>query len=492
MRCAVHDTGEGIDAPGRLVVVGAGLAGLTAAVRAVELGMEVMVLEAGTEMKYAANSRYTGGVFHIAFQDVNTDPATLQIAVEQATAGHADPYLGRALTRNIARALRWIEKHGATIGPGHDLPFMKNMLYPYSLQVPGFPNHWPDKGADRLLADLERQLITAGGHLVRGARATSLVMSGERCQGVTVCHHDGRIEESQAAVVLLADGGFQGNFDMLRRHISLRPEALCQRGAGTGMGDGIRMAQDVGALVADMDQFYGHVQCAEAVNDDQLWPYPIMDIVASAAIVVDASGRRFTDEGLGGVSIANAIARRKDPLGTFAILDSALWESAGKQFLLPPNPTIEERGATVHRAAGVRSLAQQTGLPSDQLELTVREYNRAVRSGCLKSLDVPRSGERSTLGRPPTVISNRQMVAIPLCAGITYTMGGIVVDDRCRVIAQSGRAIPGLMAAGSTTAGLEGGPVSGYVGGLAKALVLGLIAGEQATISAGGCEARQT
>jgi fumarate reductase flavoprotein subunit len=73
--------------------------------------------------------------------------------------------------------------------------------------------------------------------------------------------------------------------------------------------------------------------------------------------------------------------------------------------------------------------------------------------------------------------------AIPLAAGITYTMGGIEIDARARVIGLDGTPMPGLYAAGSCTGGIEGGPLGGYVGGYLKAVGLGLIAGE--TIAAG-------
>jgi fumarate reductase flavoprotein subunit len=71
-------------------------------------------------------------------------------------------------------------------------------------------------------------------------------------------------------------------------------------------------------------------------------------------------------------------------------------------------------------------------------------------------------------------------LAIPLCAGITYTMGGIRIDGDARVLREDGVAIPGLYAAGSTTGGIEGGPRIGYIGGLAKAAVFGLRAAEHA------------
>jgi len=250
------------------------------------------------------------------------------------------------------------------------------------------------------------------------------------------------------------------------------------RGAGTGIGDGLQMAEAVGAKLVHMDKFYGHVQCSEALTDDALWPYPILDIVASAAVVVDGDGRRFTDEGLGGVALANAIAALPDPLSSFVVMDETVWQGAGREFLLPPNPTMEERGVTVHRADTLQALARQIGMSASVLERTVAEYNTAITSGQGSHLQPPRSGEAGTLSRGPQAVRNAPFLAIRLCAGITYTMGGMAIDADGRVLDTADRPIAGLYAAGSCTGGIEGGPRSGYVGGLAKAAVFGLRAGE--------------
>ena len=104
------------------------------------------------------------------------------------------------------------------------------------------------------------------------------------------------------------------------------------------------------------------------------------------------------------------------------------------------------------------------------------------------------SGEAGRIGRPARVISPLSAAwtpvstlikvdlpapfyAMPICSAITNTMGGIVVDGEGRVLDTQGAPIPGLFAAGSTVGGLDGGPRSGYVGGLIKA-VMGLIAAE--------------
>ena len=461
-----------------VAIVGGGLAGLVAANRAAEMGARVAVFEAGAAQKYRANSRFTGGVFHVAFRDIESPPEVLLDAIRSATGDFADAALAQALAQDGARAVRWLAAHGAVFGEGGTLPFMRRMLVPFSLREAGFANHWPDKGADRLLSSLEQSLVAHGGQLVRGMRARRLTMSEDRCTGLELTDVEGRTHTVAARSVVICDGGFQGNAELVRRHLSPRPEALCMRGAGTGVGDGLSMAEAVGAKLVHMDRFYGHLQCSEALTDDALWPYPILDIVASAAVVVNGEGRRYTDEGLGGVALANAVAALPDPLSSFVVMDEAIWNGAGREFLLPPNPTMEERGVKIHRADTLEALAAQLQMPAASLLQTVAQYNDAIARGAGSRLDPPRSGQAGTLSRGPQLVREAPFVAIRLCAGITYTMGGIATDADGRVLDTSDRPIAGLYAAGSATGGMEGGPKSGYVGGLAKAAVFGLRAGE--------------
>lgn len=469
-----------------LAVVGGGLAGMVAANRAAELGARVLVFEAGSEPKYRANSRFTGGVFHIAFRDMELPPELLMEAITKATGGHADPAQARALAEDGKRTLRWLSGQGAVFGEGGDMEFMRRMLVPFSLRETGFTNHWPDKGADRLLDRMEQNLLARGGVFQRGKRARKLLMENGGCCGLELTAANGAVTTVKAKAVAICDGGFQGNADLVRRYLSPRPESLCTRGAGTGVGDGLLMAQAVGAKLVNMDKFYGHVQCAEALTDDALWPYPILDIVASAAMVVNPEGQRFTDEGLGGVALANAIAALPDPLSSFVIMDAAVWTGPGREFLLPPNPVMEQRGVRIVRADTLEDLAQQLGMPPQILRQTVADYNLAVEANNGASLNPPRTGQADTLMRGPQPIRQLPLMAIRLCAGITYTMGGIAIDAHGRALDAAKRPIKGLYAAGAASGGLEGGPNSGYVGGLAKAAVFGLRVGEAAVRDAGG------
>ena len=137
------------------------------------------------------------------------------------------------------------------------------------------------------------------------------------------------------------------------------------------------MAQQVGAAITEAESFYGHVLSRDAMHSDKLWPYPLVDQIAISGIVVDEAGKRFVDEGMGGVFIANAIARLADPLAAVAILDQAIWEGPARERLVPPNPNLIEGGATIFRAATIGELQRQAGL-GFSLASTIEAYNGAL------------------------------------------------------------------------------------------------------------------
>ncbi len=169
--------------------------------------------------------------------------------------------------------------------------------------------------------------------------------------------------------------------------------------------------------------------------------------------------------------MTNAVMRLGDPLTTTVIFDHAIWEGPGREKFIPANPHLERCGATVHRANDLPTLATIAGLPPEALADTVARYNAAIEAGTLAALDPPRGANARPIRVAP-------FYAVPACAGITQTMGGIAIDGDARVVTESGSPIPGLWAAGGTTGGLEGGPACGYVGGLARSAVTALRAAE--------------
>lgn len=453
-----------------LVVIGGGIAGLVGGLRAAERGLRVAVLEKGEDARYPCNARWSGGIIHIAYTDPKDAAETLRAAIARNTDGATDPELAEVLIEHVSPTIDWLRGQGARFIRAGLATWQNWMLAPPRPLVGGID--WQGRGPDVLLRLLGEKLAAKGAKLILGARAEALLMAGGRCTGVRLA--DGATIAAHA--VLIADGGFQSNLDMLRQHIMPYPEKVKQRGAGTGMGDGLRMAMAAGAAVTALDKFYGHLLSRSAMQgNDKVWPYPELDGVGTAGILVNAAGARFTDEGLGGISMANALARAEDPMGATIIADSAIWDGPGKSARIPANPQVERGGGTIFRADTVAALATKAGLPAT-LEHTVADYNAACAAGTLSSLAPARTAAKY----PPMPILKAPFLAIPVCAGITYTMGGIAIDGHARVKHQDGGVIAGLYAAGSTTGGIEGGRLAGYIGGLSKAATFGFRAAEHA------------
>jgi fumarate reductase flavoprotein subunit len=452
------------------VIVGGGMAGLSAAARATEFGLSVAVLEKGEGERYPCNARMSGGVFHVAFNDIKSPSATLRAAIDTATAGAAEAGQAQAVADNAGALVDWLGKQGARF-IRTKVAWQNYILAPPRPLRAGID--WIGRGPDVVLRQLVANIEKRGGKIHLGTRAKSLVMQRGQCVGVKV-ERAGQELTISARAVVLADGGFQSNTDMLREHITPAPAKLKQRGGVTGAGDGLRMAREAGAAITALDRFYGHLLCRDAMHSDAVWPYPELDGIATSSILVNDRGVRFLDEGRGGVWIANTIAKQADPLCATIIFDSKIWEGPGRSARIPANPTLESAGGTIHRAPTLAGLAEKAGVPAAALETTVANYNAAVRNDTFAALSPARTPQKFT----PWPIEAAPFFAIPACAGITYTMGGIRIDGESRVLREDGSAIDGLYAAGTTTGGLEGGEPAAYLGGLTKAGVQGLCAAE--------------
>ncbi|NKB55135.1 MAG: FAD-dependent oxidoreductase [Alphaproteobacteria bacterium] len=455
---------------GDIVIIGGGLAGLTAANRAAELGLNPIVLEQGGDPQYFCNSRFAGGLLHVAFKDMTASPDDIVAAVEAAIDGDAATMNGAVMGREGGRALAWLRAEGARFIKGGSLEFMRWVLAPPRPRGAGLD--WKGRGPDVLLRKLTANLAERGTTVRLNSRARELIVEDGRIAGIIV--DDTRID---AGAVVIADGGFQANMDLMRRFISPQPERLLQRGAATGRGDGLLMAEAAGAKLVGMGRFYGHLLGREAFQNDKLWPYPIIDPIAASSIVVNEAGQRFLDEGMGGVHMANEVAKLDDPLTATVIFDDAVWNGLAADNRYPPcmNPVFVKAGGTVLEAGDLASLAQAAGLSAEGLAKTVADHNAAIEGS-----GGGWSPSRTTNRFKPQPIATPPFRAIPICAGITYTMGGVAIDGDSRVQHRDDGVIPGLFAAGSASGGMEGGANAAYLGGLAKAVITGLRAAEAA------------
>lgn len=457
-----------------VVTIGGGLSGLVTACRAAQLGQRVAVLEQGGDERYLCSSRWSTGVVNIMGRAILGDPAQLEKSIMDGSGGTARPDLARAVAQNGRRTIEWLGAQGCRFiqrMPEKDQPAHQVLAPPRRLQA-GLD--WEGRGADVLMRLLEAQLKERGGEVLRGTKAEALIVSNGACAGAEATRHGERLRIDAKAVVI-ADGGFPANRDMVAKYITPRPDrVLCRAGSGA-QGDGIRMAEAAGAAIGGLGKFYGHIHHKNAMTNAQLWPYPHLDAAAEIAILVGPDGQRFTDEGLGGVCMANAIAQLADPLSSHAIFDEAIWQTEPKiSVTVPINPSMSNAGGPLITAPDLATLAEKIAIPADTLATTVAAYNDAIARGDFTALPVARSFRK----HKPMAIAKAPFHAVPLCAGITGTMGGVVIDANAQAQTPAGAPFPGLYAVGTPVAGLEGGPRAGYVGGLSKAFVLGLLAAE--------------
>ncbi len=454
------------------IVIGGGFAGLTAANVLASGGLKVIVLEAGSSNSYFCNSRISTGALHVAFQTPETKSDILYSAIMETSENTADPDLARAFVQEIPETLEWLRSMGAEF---EQHPRRANPIPMFSpLREMRAGLDWETSGPNVFLGRLSTELIAKGGHIQLGSRVQEILSSEGNIIGVEYETQPGESVKIQAPNVIIADGGFQANLHLLSNYLQKNPEKICQRNARTGTGDGLTMALKLGAATTNMDTFYGHVLSRDALFNDNLWPYPQLDVLCGDGIVISTDGKRFADEGHGGICLANQIAKLVDPLGATAIIDHAIWEDAKSMDLVPPNPALIENGGTIWQANTLIELARAAKLDSQRTLETVVEYNQAIENGNTERLSIPRSINIQAAKK----IDTPPFYAIPLCAGITVTSGGLKVDPHCRVLNEQGSIISGLYGIGSSVGGLEGGSKASYVGGLMKAFVFGLITGK--------------
>jgi fumarate reductase flavoprotein subunit len=443
------------------VVVGGGLGGMVAARRLQDLGVNPVVLEKGAVDGGRNNARISGGLIHLAWAAMDDDPVTLRARLEAETDGEIEPALAEALAANAGRALAWLIGQGVETRAKGDVPCQKHALYPHR---PGTGRRIrAEFGPDKMIAALYRNFREAGGTVLLGAAATGIARD-EAAGCWTVSYRSGSVpdlgEQVQTRAVLVADGGFQANAEMLSRYVGPNAGLCALRAMESSTGDGLRMMLGVGAAAVGLGRVYGHMVSVDALSNDELWPYPTLDKLCLQGALVDRSGRLSAHAATTGVELVTLLARSEDPRGYTIVFDDELWETAGKDNpynTAVPNPDLVERGGHFCSADTLETLAGELRLPAASLIAAVRAHNADVQ--------------------------HRQITRAPFHAarvvpGITFTMGGVRVDAAAAVLASDGMRIPGLFAAGSTVGGVHGGPHGGYVGGLAVAIEFGLIAAE--------------
>lgn len=436
-------------------IVGGGFAGMIAARRLQTLGVQPVVLERGEAEGGSSNARISRGVMHIGYGPLDDAPEEIFARIVRATDGEADEAVARAVAAEAGSAARWLAAQGIDVGPSSAEPVGRFSLLP--VRPGGGRRIVAEHGSNRAILALYRAVREAGGAIVLGAEAHSLRREGTAWR---VAYRRGGDEASVLArAVLVCDGGFAADPDMLARHVGPAAPRCLLRALPSSTGAGLRMLADQGAALAGLGRVYGHMVSRTALTNEALWPYPALDDLCIRALLVDRHGDRYAVSASNGVHLVNRIVTTDDPTGYTLVCDEATWDTLGRDAHLDrpyaPNPALVQLGGDYATAPTLAVLAQHLGMNPERLARAIDAHNA--------------DASRAPIARPP-------FHAMGVTPGITMTLGGPRVDAGARVIDGKGVPIPGLYAAGQSAGGLQGSPHGGYVGGLACALALGYIA----------------
>ncbi len=485
-----------------VVVVGAGGAGMTAAITAAAEGKSVVILE--SQSMVGGNSvRATGGMNagKTVYQDENefgesagvektlktaaekyadneTITALAKTVSEQWAAYQAnptgyfdsvelmeldtmiggkginDPELVETLCANSADAIDWLDEHGITL---HNVSSfggasVKRIHRPVnaegktvsvgSYMIPLLEENCEKAGVQILLNTTANEILTDANGAAAGIKAT-----GSTGETVTV----------NAKAVVLTTGGFGANLDMV---VKYKPELkgfMTTNAAGI-QGQGIEMAEAIGAATVDMDQIQIHptveANTAALITEG---------LRGDGAVLINAEGKRFIDE-VGTRDVVSAAEIAQTGSYSWLVVDQAMVDASSviqgyiKKGYTVTGETYEELG----KAMGVDAAA---------FAETMEKWN-----GYVEAKNDPDFG-RTSFANP---LNTAPYYAVKVTAGVHHTMGGLKINANTEVLNEKGEVIPGLFAAGEVTGGVHG---ANRLGGNAVAdfTVFGRIAGAAAS-----------
>ena len=487
-----------------VVIIGAGGAGMTAALTASDAGKSVLVLE--SQPAVGGNSvKSTGGMnaAKTVYQDVNTfgESAGIEKTLKSAEAyadneaittlaatvkeqwdawqanpegyfdstelfaldtliggkGLNDPELVNTLVSNSAAAIDYLDSIGI---------HLNNVAAFGGASVKRIHRPVNDEGKTVSVGAYTVPLLEAACQgrdnlaLLTDVTATKLLTNeagaviGVEAQGKT-----GNKVTVNAKAVILATGGFGANLDMVVQYKPDLAGFMTTNAAGI-QGQGILMAAEIGAATVDMEQIQIHptvqADTASLITEG---------LRGDGAILVNANGERFIDE-VGTRDVVSAAEIAQPDSFSWLVVDQKMVDASSviqgyiKRGLMLQGDTYE-------------ALAAELGIPADAFAATMEKWN-----GYVADKNDPDFG-RTSFAQP---LDTAPFYAVKVTAGIHHTMGGLKIDTQTHVLNTEGQIIPGLFAAGEVTGGVHGG---NRLGGNAVAdfVVFGRIAGQAAADS---------
>ena len=490
-----------------VVVVGAGGAGMTAAITATDAGKKVIVVE--SQPIAGGNSvRSTGGMnaAKTPYQDKNEFKEAAGVEKTLATAaekfadnatitalaatvksqwdayqanpqgyfdsvelmeldtliggkGKNNPELVKALAENSAAAIEWLASIGADV---------KNVGAFGGASVKRI--HRPVNADGKVTAVgayivpiLEKNLQDRNVQFLFDTTANEIIMKDGKAVGIKATGKDGNKVTINAKSVVIATGGFGANAEMVEKY---KPElkGFATTNAEGAQGQGIDMATAVGAATVDMDQIQIHPTVH--IEEDGNAHLITEGLRGDGAILVNAEGKRFYDEVSTRDKVSAAIIAQPEKSAWLVVDQSMVDKSAVIAGYIKSGYTVT--GATYEE------LAKAMGVDEATFVSTMNTWNQAVEAKTDAEFN------RTSFANPLTAAP---YYAIKITPAVHHTMGGIVINPKAEVLNEKGEVISGLFAAGEVTGGVHG---ANRLGGNAVAdfVVFGRISGQSAADNA--------
>ena len=490
-----------------VVVVGAGGAGMTAAITATDAGKKVIVVE--SQPIAGGNSvRSTGGMnaAKTPYQDKNEFKEAAGVEKTLATAaekfadnetitalaatvksqwdtyqanpqgyfdsvelmeldtmiggkGKNNPELVKALAENSADAIEWLASIGAEV---------KNVGAFGGASVKRI--HRPVNADGKVTAVgayivpiLEKNLQDRNVQFLFDTTANEIIMKDGKAVGIKGTGKDGHKVTINAKSVVIATGGFGANAEMVEKY---KPElkGFATTNAEGAQGQGIDMATAVGAATVDMDQIQIHPTVH--IEEDGNAHLITEGLRGDGAILVNAEGKRFYDEVSTRDKVSAAIIEQTDKSAWLVVDQAMVDKSAVIAGYIKSGYTVT--GATYEE------LAKAMGVDEATFVSTMNTWNQAVEAKSDAEFN------RTSFANPLTAAP---YYAIKITPAVHHTMGGIVINPKAEVLNEKGEVISGLFAAGEVTGGVHG---ANRLGGNAVAdfVVFGRISGQSAADNA--------
>ena len=451
---------EDFDMQVPLVIVGAGAAGLCAALAAREAGIEAVVIE--RDDVPSGSTALSAGLIPAAgtrFQrekGIADSAAVFAADIQRKAKGEADQAVIETVAAGAGPLVEWLSDR-------HGLPFevVDNFNYPGHsvMRMHGLPSRTGRELIDRLRNAAEASDIVI---LAKSTAQRLFADSDSRVRGVEVAHRDGTSERIGCQAMVLACNGFGGNPELVRRHIPEMANALYFGHPGN-RGDAVIWGDALNARLSHLGGYQGHGAVATPHNILITWA-----TIMQGGIQINSDGRRFCDETLGYSEQAAEVLRQP---GGFAwtIFDARIAEVA-RQF---DDFRKAETAGAILVADSIASLAGVMRVPATVL---AAEWNDVENLKLANGQD--RYGRR--FGADQTC--KAPLHAVKVAGALFHTQGGLAIDSKGRVRRNAGSGFPNLFAAGGAAAGVSGSTAAGYLSGngLLTATVLGRLTGQTA------------